>query len=157
MDSPHPIRIHFGVDGKRDLVLLNGLLLARLTEFELHAGVDQPLITYYGLVGAFPNRQEPAPDDALSNQAYPLRISVGETADDVIVIYQNRPIGLLKDIYVRLFIHETSGEPKRIVRLTAYKMPDELRDVLLDHGVEVIIEPPPSVPLSEVDTKEDPV
>jgi hypothetical protein len=123
-----------------DLILLNGLRLEQLTEFELHAGVDQPLVTYYGVIGAFPNKQSDAPENTMSNKAYPLRISVGANADDVLVIYMSRPIGLLKEIYVRLFMHE--GKPKRILRLTTYKMPDELRDALLNLGVEVIIEPP---------------
>lgn len=142
MDSPQPLRIHFGIDGHLDLVLLNGCPLSTLRSFKLHAKTGEILKTEYGVAGVFP-AQTDAPDDALSNQAYPLRISASDDADELRVIYKNRPIGMLKEVFVYLHIQEPTGTIKRQIRLVAHEMLDELRDELLDLGVEIIIEPPP--------------
>jgi len=141
MDSPQPLRIHFG---NTNLVLLNGRPLEHLVEFQLHASTSAPLRTHYGVLAAYPNKLGVAPDDALSNQAYPLRITAGDTTASVRVIYKNRPLGQLKSVFVHLYIDDLTGKPKRVLRITAYAMDEELRNILLGFGAEIIIEPPES-------------
>ena len=137
MDTPQPIRVHISHNIERDLILLNGLPLERLTDFTAHCSTVTSLLTTFTVVGCFPV-QGIAPDDALSNKVFPLRISFGQTADEVSVVFQGRPLGFLSAVYVNL-----QADPRRrIIRLTTHKMYKELIEALVDiKGVEVVIDP----------------
>lgn len=137
MDSLNPLRVHFGKE-RPPLIIYNNRQLGRLTQFRLHASTELSLIeTQYTVGGCYPS-WEPPPEDGLSNEAYPLRMSFDHTADKAILTYLGRPIGRILDLLIELTATE-----KPIIRLSTYSMQSELLEALLDLGVEVIIVPVP--------------
>lgn len=147
MDTPRPLRIHFGLN-RPVLILFNNKHLGRLCRFQLHASCEEPLVkTTYEVGGCYPDWENP-PDDGMSNKAYPLRMAFSHNINDSVITYKGRPIDFVKDI---LLVFEADAEPPRYckkptIRMTIYehKNFDELIEELLDLGVEVITEPTPA-------------
>jgi hypothetical protein len=126
-----PLNILLGPD--KEVVLINGEVIAGLTDFELSA--RERIETRYVCVNCFPR---PSGHRVPEPGKYPLHIYVGDNVNDVLVSHVGKPIGMLRDIQVKL-----STTQKRIVRLTSYTpLPEDLEVALLDLGVEVIVEPP---------------
>lgn len=126
-----PLNILLGPD--EEAVLINGEIIANLTEFELTA--RDKVETRYVCVNCFPRPSGHRVKEAAS---YPLHIYVGDNVNEIVVGYNGKSIGMLRDIQVKLSVAQ-----KRIVRLTSYvPFPDDLGAALLDLGVEIIVEPP---------------
>lgn len=126
-----PLAIHVSPD--EELVTFNGEIIAHLTSFELD--LKSHVQTTFRCVGCFPRlsgRRIQEPTQHL------LRIYVGDDVNDTLVTCKGRPVSLLRDIQIRL-----SATQKRIIRFTSYiPFPEELKVMLLDLGVELIVAPP---------------
>jgi hypothetical protein len=141
MDTPLPLRIHIGKD-KPPLILFNNQLLGRLSQFQLHAVAgDNVINTMYLVTGCYPDWETP-PDNAMSNQAYPLRMAFGHTSAEAHITYAGRPIGRINQILLQF---TANPDMKPVIRMTIFDHPEykELLQELLDLNVEVIVEPTP--------------
>jgi hypothetical protein len=147
MDTPSPLRIHFGKE-KPVLILFNNRQLGRLTEFKLHADANTNIVqTTFDVFGCYPDWEDP-PEDGMSNQSYPLRMAFGHTTDKGCITYLGRPIGCVKEVLLHF---EASGDrpqfcKKPTIRLTIYDREGhkELIDALVDLGLEIVVEPSPA-------------
>ena len=122
-----------------EAVLYANELVAGLVEFQLKADADNPTIrTSYEVVNCFPRPSgHGVQDRAGADEAFPLRIYVGDDVNTISVSFKGRPFSALSGIYVKL-----STTQKRIIRITSYNpFPEELEIALLDLGVELIVEP----------------
>jgi hypothetical protein len=131
-----PLTILLGLT--EEVVLWEGDVIAGLTDFTLDA--DMLVRATYTVRGnCFPRRsgnriREPG--------KFPLHIHVGDDVNEIVIAYEGRPFGLLRNLYVALKATE-----KRILRITTYALlPDELNTALLDLGTEVIVQPPDDPP-----------
>jgi hypothetical protein len=126
-----PLHVILGPD--EELVLFNGEIVAGVTHFELNAHTH--VETTFKCVNCFPR---PSGHRVKEPGKYPLHLYVGDNVNEVVVSLDGKPIGMLREIQVKL-----STTQKRIVRLTSYvPLPEELEVALLDLGVEIIVQPP---------------
>lgn len=129
-----PLNILVGPD--EEAVLFNNEIIAGLTSFELTAA--DVVRTSYVCVNCFPRPSGHRIERAKMDNTYPLHIYVGDDVNEILVSYAGKPIGMLRDVQVKL-----STTQKRLVRLTSYvPLPEELEVALLDLGVEIIVQPP---------------
>ena len=138
LDSAQPLEIYKGSD--RVLVMLNGQVITNLVQFQVKAvPPPTPLLVHY-VLAAWPTFQFGAPpDDALSNNAFPLRFHFGNNAEETIYTYKSRPFGGITETIIE-FEHCAA---KPIIRLTFKKAvapPQEVLDELVKLGVEVVID-----------------
>ena len=130
---PSPLRIHVGNGG--ELVFYNGGLVVNLQQIEFTAKAEESfVVTSYTVQGCYPalasNR---APEDALSNESYPLRIYVDHKFDTLLVWLHGKPVSHVKELYINL--HATK---KRLIRMVFDdKITKLLADLLVSLGVEV--------------------
>jgi hypothetical protein len=126
-----PLHIILGPD--EELVLVNGEIVAGVTDFELDASTH--VKTTFTCVNCFPR---PSGHRVGEPGKYPLHIYVGDDVNEIVVSLNGKPVGMLREIQVKL-----STTQKRIVRITSYvPLPEELEVALLDLGVEIIVQPP---------------
>jgi len=137
MDMPKPLQIHKGYD--RILVMLNGNPITNLAQFQVRIKPPEPVLVHYVLVGHPNFVLSKAPDDALSNSAFPLRFHFGEDPSDFIATYKSRPFGGITEILIE--VEHSAAKP--IIRLTFKEEvapPQEVRDWLVKLGVEVVVD-----------------
>lgn len=134
MPAHLPLIVLIGPESDDELVLYEGEIVARVSSFTLLA--DQILHTHFSCAAScFPRKSGHRPTKALS--AYPLRIYANDSVNEMITSYRGRPIGLFSRVHIKL-----SATEKRIVQFTSYNpLPEELRQALLDLGVELIVQP----------------
>jgi hypothetical protein len=134
LESPLPLSIHLAHKQEtppKDLVLYNGQTLQRITSFELLVS-PTGMITHFNVAGCFPTPR-PAPDDANSNTAYPLRIRLNQNPDETMVTLCSRPLSGLTALQVRLH----HAEPRFVFMTFADKhfAPLELLQTLEELGI----------------------
>lgn len=139
LDSPLPLSIHLARKQEsppKDLVLYNGQVLKRITGFELLIS-PTGMTTHFNVAGCFPI-PGPAPDDANSNEAYPLRIRTAHNPAETMVTLCSRPLGGLTALQLRLH-HD---EPRFVFIQFADKRfaPLELLQALEELGVVFEVE-----------------
>lgn len=142
VESPQPLRIHIGKDF--EIVLFDGKIIGMLQAFEFHYAVDAlTLRTMYDCHGCFPMLQPCAPDKALSNSDFPLRIYAGQSIEEghitpnLDVWFSGHHVSDIKKINIKLH-----AENKRLITIQfsdTLTPPRELIDALVDLGVEVIL------------------
>lgn len=144
--SELPLSIHLSADGDpaKDCVLLDGQQWGLLQYFHL-AYDEKGLRTKVGYVGAAPTFG-PAPENALSNSAFPLRMRFGnyvigehgvaDTPPEMITLC-SRPMSFIKALYVHL-----RAEAPREVRMVFHTAPPALLDALKSINVDAVIETP---------------
>ena len=137
MDTAQPLQIFKGSD--RVLVMLNGRVITNLVQFQVKVKPPSPVLVHYVLAG-FPTFQlGDTPDDAMSNNAYPLRFHIGDQIEENITTYKSRPFGGMSEILIE--VEHSAAKP--IIRLTFIEEvapPQELLDRLVQLGVEVVID-----------------
>jgi hypothetical protein len=125
----YPLNVLLGPS--EELVLIDGEIVAGLTEFELHTR-NLTIETRYVCVNCFPR---PSGHRVPELGKYPLRIYAGDTTNDFLVTHGGRPLGALRAVHIKL-----STTKKRIVQFTlGTPLPKELDTALLDLGVELIV------------------
>ena len=136
-----PLTILIGPENDEEVVLYEGEVIARVTAFTLDTGPI--LTTHFTCANCFPRKSGHSPPKPLSS--YPLRIYADDDIKNLHISYLGRPIGHLSNVHVHL-----SATAKRIIRFTSYNpLPEELRQALLDLGVELIVQPLPPTPEDE--------
>jgi hypothetical protein len=137
MDTAQPLQISKGSD--RILVMLNGRQINNLSQFQVLIKPPAPVLVHYVLVGFPTFTFADAPDDALSNNAFPLRFNIGDNPEENITTFKSRPFGGMTEI----MIEAEAAAAKPIIRLTFDKRiapPQELLDALVKLGVEVVVD-----------------
>jgi hypothetical protein len=140
MDMPKPLQVHRGPD--RILVMMNGLVISNLTQFQVRLKPPEPVLVHYVLTGHPNFTFNKAPEDALSNNAFPLRFHIGDDASDVIATYKSRPFSGITEVLIE--VEHSAAKP--IIRLTFKEEvapPQEVRDWLVKLGVEVVVDHAP--------------
>ncbi len=130
------IRLHIGQT--RNCVLINKKLIYNLRAF--HLTTTPELLTSWQYVGNGPKFSEP-PDDIFSNEAYPLRFTIGESSSAVNVVLLARPLGGWERIHINL--HPDQRDQICFV----FKKPvhSDVVDTLVHLGVDIVLsEDPPS-------------
>jgi hypothetical protein len=139
VESTHPLQFCKGIDG-RVLVMLHGHVISNIVQFQARLKSPNPVLVHYVLAGSPAFVFADAPEDALSNSAFPLRFNIGSSLDEVIVTYKSRPFGGLTEIMLEADLNAA----KPIIRLTFDERlklpPQELRDALVKLGVEVVVD-----------------
>lgn len=120
-----------------EAVLYENELVAGLVDFTLDA--SSVVKTSYTVINCFPRPSgHSIQDKAKANEAFPLRIYVGDDINEIRVSLHGKPVGFIRGAQVKL-----STTQKRMVRITSYTpLPKEAEAALLDLGVEIIVEPP---------------
>jgi hypothetical protein len=139
LESPLPLSIHLARKQElppKDLILYNGQVLKRITSFELMINPTE-MTTSFSTAGCFPI-PGPAPDDANSNDAYPLRIRLNQNPAETMVTLCSRPLGGLTALQLRL----RTDEPRFVFMQFADKRfaPLELLQALEELGIIFEIE-----------------
>lgn len=121
-----------------DLILLNDRIIERIIGIQITQKANEHPHTTYGLLGAYPNHFRSTPDSILSNE-YPLHIVVGNTLESTTrILWKRRPISMITELDVHLWIQPVTNLTKRLIRFTTTKLNDELRNELIDFGIEII-------------------
>ena len=139
LESPLPLSIHLARKQElppKDLILYNGHALKRITSFELMIS-PTAMNTHFNVAGCFPI-PGPAPDDANSNEVYPLRIRTDHNPAETMVTLCSRPLGGLTGLQLRL----RADEPRFVFMQFADKRfaPLELLQALEELGIIFEIE-----------------
>lgn len=118
-----------------EIIAYNNDVIAGLVEFTLDT--DPHIKTVYSCANVFP-RPSGHRVKAGAVDEYPLHIYAGDEPNAVLVGVKGKLYGVvLRRIQVHL--HATK---KRIIRLTTYlPLPEDSKLILLDLGVELIVEP----------------
>lgn len=129
-----PLQVFIGP--QNEIIAYNNEIVAGLTEFELDT--DPHIQTTYKCANVFP-RQSGHRVMPGQNDNYPLRIYAGDNVDELLVGVQDKLFGVvIRHLHIKL-----SATEKRLVRLTTHlPLPDVSKLILLDLGVELIVEPP---------------
>jgi len=142
VESPQPLRIHIGKEF--EIVLFDGKIIGMLQAFEFFYSVDEIILrTKYDCHGCFPMLQPCAPDRALSNSEFPLRIYAGQAIEEGHITpnldmwFSGHHVSGIQKIHIKLH-----SEEKRQIIIQFSDMltpPRELIDALVELGVEMIL------------------
>jgi len=118
------------------LVAYGMSMITNLARFHVAISADSPCIsTVYECNGAFPTGAPYCLVDG--EKRYPLRIKIGSTPDCVVVSYNDRALGYIKQLFVTLTDKQT------YVRMVFAQAPaQEIINDLVHLGCEIEICPP---------------